>query len=161
MTLAIIFDSVGVGEWFLLLAVVLVVVGPKRLPSTARKFGQVYSKFRRAADGFKRQLLEMDTELTNAVSQVEREVSDSFKDVADELPPIGGAASDGTYDDGYLDGGPDDYHGENDYGDRGGDSTSAPAAAATPAPEQAVAAAKPKRVIPGPTITVSPAPSAG
>ena len=39
MTLAVIFDSVGVGEWFVLLAVVLIVVGPKNLPSTIRKFG--------------------------------------------------------------------------------------------------------------------------
>ena len=50
MTLAFLFDSVGFGEWFVLLAVVLIVVGPKRLPSAARTLGQYYSKFRRAAD---------------------------------------------------------------------------------------------------------------
>ena len=66
MTLAVIFDSIGFGEWFVLLAVVLIVVGPKRLPSAARTFGQYYSKFRRAAENFKRQLLDMDTEFTKA-----------------------------------------------------------------------------------------------
>ena len=50
MLLAIIFESVGFGEWFILLAVVLIVVGPKNLPSTARKIGQYYAKFRRAAE---------------------------------------------------------------------------------------------------------------
>ncbi len=69
MTLAVVFDSIGFGEWFVLLAVVLVVVGPKRLPSAARTFGQYYSKFRRAADNFKRQLLDMDTEFTRAVQE--------------------------------------------------------------------------------------------
>ena len=60
MALAIIFDSVGAGEWLVLLAVLLVVIGPKNLPSTARKIGAYYSKFRRAAESFKRQLMDMD-----------------------------------------------------------------------------------------------------
>ena len=63
----------------MLLAVVLVVVGPKRLPSAARTFGQYYAKFRRAAENFKRQLLDMDTEFTRAVQEVE------------EKPPVEGA----------------------------------------------------------------------
>ncbi|MBQ5794737.1 MAG: twin-arginine translocase TatA/TatE family subunit, partial [Kiritimatiellae bacterium] len=74
MTLAVIFDSVGVGEWFVLLAVVLIVVGPKNLPSTIRKFGNYYSKFRRAAESFKRQLMEMDTEINNVIRDAEKEV---------------------------------------------------------------------------------------
>ena len=78
MTLAVIFDSIGFGEWFVLLAVVLIVVGPKRLPSAARTFGQYYSKFRRAAENFKRQLLDMDTEFTKAVQEVEKQPEDAF-----------------------------------------------------------------------------------
>ena len=66
MALAFIFDSVGAGEWLLLLAVLLVVMGPKRLPGVLRKFGNHYAKFRRAADSFKRQLMEMDTEFERA-----------------------------------------------------------------------------------------------
>ena len=81
MALAIIFDGVGFGEWFVLLAVVLVVVGPKRLPATARKFGQYYAKFRRAADSFKRQILDMDTELTNSVRDAAREVENAANEV--------------------------------------------------------------------------------
>lgn len=81
MALAIIFDGVGFGEWFVLLAVVLVVVGPKRLPSAARKFGQCYAKLRRAADSFKRQILDMDTELTNSVRDAAREVENAANEV--------------------------------------------------------------------------------
>ena len=81
MAFAIIFDSVGVGEWFVLLAVVLIVVGPKRLPSAARKFGMYYSRFRRAAEGFRRQLLDMDTEFTSAVREVKSELDGAVNDI--------------------------------------------------------------------------------
>ena len=73
MTLAIIFDSVGAGEWLVLLAVLLVVIGPKNLPSTARKIGAYYSKFRRAAEGFKRQLMDMDLEMERGFRRAEEE----------------------------------------------------------------------------------------
>ena len=78
MALAIIFDSVGVGEWFTLLAVVLIVVGPRKLPATARKIGQYYSKFRRAAESFKRQLMDMDTEFDRAVAGAESSAKEAF-----------------------------------------------------------------------------------
>ena len=74
MTLAIVFDSVGAGEWLVLLAVLLVVIGPKNLPSTARKIGAYYSKFRRAAEGFKRQLMDMDLEMEREFRKIEEEV---------------------------------------------------------------------------------------
>ena len=97
MTLAVIFDSIGFGEWFVLLAVVLVVVGPKRLPSAARTFGQYYSKFRRAAENFKRQLLDMDTEFTKAVQEVEKQPEDAFTvDSAENDEPAAASADDGA-----------------------------------------------------------------
>ena len=77
--LAFLFDSVGFGEWFVLLAVVLIVVGPNRLPETARKIGRVYSRLRQAADSLKRQLMEMDSELdrqVDATSQAVKKASD-------------------------------------------------------------------------------------
>ena len=78
MVFAFLLDSVGFGEWFVLLAVVLVVVGPRNLPSTARKVGNGYSKLRRAAESFKRQLMEMDTEFDNAVSSAAHVAEDAF-----------------------------------------------------------------------------------
>ena len=92
--LAIIFDSVGAGEWLVLLAVLLVVMGPKRLPSTARKIGAYYSKFRRAADGFKRQLMDMDLEMERELRKAEQEAEAAVKipDIGDE----GATSADGT-----------------------------------------------------------------
>ena len=85
MTLAIIFDSVGAGEWLVLLAVLLVVIGPERLPATARKLASHYAKFRRAAESFKRQLMDMDLEMerefrkaADEVKKVEAEVKTDF-----------------------------------------------------------------------------------
>lgn len=101
MALALLLDSAGFGEWFMLLAVVLIVVGPKRLPSVARKFGSYYSKFRRAAEGFKRQLLDMETEITRTIDSAEKEVEASLSvegdgapaDPAPEAPPPATAAT--------------------------------------------------------------------
>ncbi len=78
------FESVGFGEWFVLLAVILIVMGPRRLPETARKVGQYYAKFRRAAESFKRQLLDMDTEFSRAVNDIEHSAEDAFKVEGDE-----------------------------------------------------------------------------
>ena len=84
MALAILFDSVGVGEWFVLLAVVLIVVGPKRLPSTARKLGGYYARFRRAAENFKRQLMDMDTEFTRVADEAGKAADEAFAVEGDE-----------------------------------------------------------------------------
>lgn len=86
MVFAIVFDSVGAGEWLVLLAVLLVVMGPKRLPSAIRSFGNHYAKFRRAAESFKRQIMEMDTEFERAVDSAAREAEEAAKipDVAEE-----------------------------------------------------------------------------
>jgi Sec-independent protein translocase protein TatA len=73
MTLAIVFDSVGAGEWLVLLAVLLVVIGPKNIPSTARKIGAYYAKFHRAAEGFKRQLMDMDLEMERVFRKAQEE----------------------------------------------------------------------------------------
>lgn len=104
MTFAFLFSDVGAGEWLLLLVVVLIVMGPKRLPETARKFGQYYSRFRRAADSFKRQLMEMDTEINNAVADVQKEADAAF--TVDEAS----AGGDPSADDGV-----DNYDPENPY----------------------------------------------
>lgn len=146
MTLAIIFESVGIGEWFVLLAVLLIVVGPKRLPEMARKFGQYYSKFRRAADGFKRQLMEMDTEINTAVAKAEQEVSEATD----------GAIGPENYED--YGSGPEDY--ETDYGAMGINPPEAESGQAESAPAQsAPEPAKPARDLSSVKISVSPAPA--
>lgn len=101
MALAIIFDSVGFGEWFILLAVVLVVVGPKKLPSAARTIGNYYSRFRRAADSFKRQLMDMETEFSKAAEEAEKGVDDAFKIDGDESSAVPSEEYDDPYGDMY------------------------------------------------------------
>jgi len=61
-SVAFLTGSVGTGEWIVLFVVVLIVVGPKRLPEIARKLGRTMEMFRRAADEFKDQLMNMDQE---------------------------------------------------------------------------------------------------
>ncbi len=97
MTLAIIFDSVGAGEWLVLLAVLLVVIGPERLPATARKLASHYAKFRRAAESFKRQLMDMDLEMerefrkaADEVKKVEAEVKAEMGEGGEQVKVEGG-----------------------------------------------------------------------
>lgn len=61
-SVAFLTGSVGTGEWVVLFVVVLIVVGPKRLPEIARKLGRTMEMFRRAADEFKDQIMNMDRE---------------------------------------------------------------------------------------------------
>lgn len=68
---AFLFDSAGVGEWMILLVVILIVVGPKRLPEVARKMGRMMETVRRAADEFKRQIMTMDQVDDNGTSSTE------------------------------------------------------------------------------------------
>ena len=101
---AFIFESVGSGEWLVLLAVILIVVGPKNLPSAARKMGQVLSQLRRAADEFKRQIMTMDQEMEKAVNDVKKDYIDVAEDVdktvAGDSADSGAESPGGGYGDG-------------------------------------------------------------
>ncbi len=81
MMLGFVLESVSGGEWIILLAVILIVVGPKNLPATARKIGNIMTTLRRAADEFKRQLMTMDEEMRKAADDIKNE----YIDVKDEV----------------------------------------------------------------------------
>ena len=100
MTFAFVFESVGGTEWLVLLGVILIVVGPKNLPSAARKFGQMMSTLRRAADEFKRQLMSMDEEVRKTVDDaVKTDYVETPKDDASDSPSAGSEPSaDGSED---------------------------------------------------------------
>ncbi len=106
MTFAFFLESVGGGEWLVLLAVILVVVGPKNLPSAARKIGQIMSQLRRAADEFKRQLMAMDEEVHKAVDEVKQDYMNVGQEVQDTVNEDGTSA--GTPD-GRSDSDSNDY----------------------------------------------------
>ena len=79
-------DSAGAGEWIVLFVVILIVVGPKKLPEVVRKIGRTMEMFRRAADEFKEQLMSMDQEPTQTQPYT------YTPPAATELPPAEGAA---------------------------------------------------------------------
>ena len=120
---AFVFESVGSGEWLVLLAVILIVVGPKNLPSAARKMGQIMSKLRRAADEFKRQLMTMDDEMKKTADEIKRDYIDIPEDSEGDRAVTENAEADGDsdepHDEGYYDGHedyPDGYPEEDYYG---------------------------------------------
>ncbi|HOE61217.1 MAG TPA: twin-arginine translocase TatA/TatE family subunit [Kiritimatiellia bacterium] len=85
--------SVGTGEWIVLFVVVLIVVGPKRLPEIARKLGRTMEMFRRAADEFKDQLLNMDREPAEATPPPETDAAydpDGYGVPSDPAEPYDG-----------------------------------------------------------------------
>jgi len=107
---AFVFESVGSGEWLVLLAVILIIVGPKNLPSAARKMGQVMSKLRRAADEFKRQLMTMDEEMKKTADEIKRDYIDIPEDSAGDR-----AISDVNGGEGAADESVEGYEGHDDY----------------------------------------------
>ena len=115
------FDSVGGGEWLVLLAVVLIVVGPRNLPAAARKVGQILSQLRRAADEFKRQIMTMDQEMEKAVNDVKKDYIDVAEDV-DKTVSEAASVGEGDGSDSDLGDGGDrayDYYGEDGYDETG------------------------------------------
>lgn len=52
--------SIGGSEVVVLFIVILLVVGPRRLPGLAREAGRIISHLRRAAQDFRDQILKMD-----------------------------------------------------------------------------------------------------
>lgn len=130
MSFAFIFESVGGTEWFVLLGVVLIVVGPKNLPAAARKMGQIMSNLRRAADEFKRQIMTMDQEVRSTVNDAMSDdssstpSSDSGSASSDESTESAATDEGGNpYPEGSAYPGHEDYYDETTYeGDYGGDS---------------------------------------
>ena len=158
MSFAFIFESVGGTEWFVLLGVVLIVVGPKHLPAAARKLGQIMTNLRRAADEFKRQLMSMDQEVRKEVDAAISDTSapsDSATDQPDDPYP--------GHEDYYDETSYENYYGSNDSPDGDMDDRAAEDEAnSAESPSDEVASTQPppptdeelRRV----TITVSKAP---
>ncbi len=113
-SVAFLTGSVGAGEWIVLFVVVLIVVGPKRLPEIARKIGRTMEMFRRAADEFKDQIMSMDQEPPVATPSSPVAASD-----VDGVPASGagaeGESSSGSYEDAYPN--MSDYPGNEDQVD--------------------------------------------
>jgi Tat protein translocase TatB subunit len=79
-------------EILVILIVAVIVLGPKRLPETARKIGRWVGVFKQAGDEFKRQLMTMDrmvddslNRATSDLDQLEPDAVKSYEDVVADI----------------------------------------------------------------------------
>ncbi len=61
--------GIGMPELILILALALIVLGPKRLPEIARALGKGLAEFRRATDELKEEFRHVEQELDQASAQ--------------------------------------------------------------------------------------------
>ena len=81
--------SPGVGEMVLIFLVVLVLFGPKRLPSMARLIGQTLEQLRRASQDFRDQIMRLEDEARKAADDVSAERDeDTGPDVCSAPPTL-------------------------------------------------------------------------
>ncbi len=64
------FGKIGAGEIILILAIVLIVFGPTKLPALAKSIGQAFSEFRKSAKGIAK---EFDEDLSEEASEKKTE----------------------------------------------------------------------------------------
>ena len=68
--------GIGMPEMILILAVALIVIGPKKLPDLAKSLGRAFGEFKKATSDLK-DSLEVDTDFS--------EVTKTFDDVTDDI----------------------------------------------------------------------------
>ena len=74
--------GIGMQEMILILAIALIVIGPKNLPALAKSLGRAFGEFKRATAELK-ESMEIDTELTD-VKKAFDEMNESVKAAIDE-----------------------------------------------------------------------------
>ena len=68
--------GIGMPEMILILAIALIVIGPKKLPDLAKSLGRAMREFKKATNEFK-ETIQLEGELS--------EVKETFKDISDEV----------------------------------------------------------------------------
>ena len=71
--------GIGMPEMILILAIALIVIGPKKLPDLAKSLGRAMREFKRATSEFK-ESIEIDDEIKELT-----DVKKSFDDLSDEV----------------------------------------------------------------------------
>lgn len=69
------FGTPGPSEWMLILIIVLVLFGAKRLPELARSLGQSMNEFRKAREEFDRELQQAANDVKTPPAQPQRTVT--------------------------------------------------------------------------------------
>jgi Tat protein translocase TatB subunit len=73
--------GIGMPEMFLILAIALIVIGPKKLPDLAKSLGRAFAEFKRATSELK-ESFEIDTEL-NDIKTTFNDMSNGIKEAID------------------------------------------------------------------------------
>jgi sec-independent protein translocase protein TatB len=73
--------GIGMPEMLLILAIALIVIGPKKLPDLAKSLGRAFAEFKRATSELK-ESFEMDSELKEIKTTFD-EMSSEFKEAID------------------------------------------------------------------------------
>ena len=68
--------GIGMPEMFLILAIALIVIGPKKLPDLAKSLGRAFGEFKKATAELK-ETMELDTDFTD--------VKNTFEDLDDHI----------------------------------------------------------------------------
>jgi TatA/E family protein of Tat protein translocase len=68
--------GIGMPEMILILAIALIVIGPKKLPDLAKSLGRAMREFKKATSEFK-ETMDLDSDL--------KEVKSAFEDINDEI----------------------------------------------------------------------------
>jgi Tat protein translocase TatB subunit len=92
--------NVGAGELLVILLVALIVLGPEKLPETARKIGNVMGEVRRMSAGFQEEVRSaMDTPNQAVQAMAAPPPATDADDEIRPIDPTGAAAPEATSDD--------------------------------------------------------------
>ena len=75
--------GIGMPEILLILAVALIILGPKKLPEIAKTLGKAFGEFKRSIDDFK-DSIDVDTNSDNKNKKSDHEALKGKKDPEDE-----------------------------------------------------------------------------
>jgi Tat protein translocase TatB subunit len=93
--------GIGMPEMILILAIALIVIGPKNLPSLAKSLGRAFGEFKRATSELK-ESIEINTELADvkkAFDEMNKSVKETVDDTVgfvDEVKDVSGYPGDGN-----------------------------------------------------------------
>ena len=79
------FENIGSAELLVVLIIVLIFFGPKRIPELARSFGKGVRKFNEAKQGFESQVRTAMQEPLDSLNETKRNLEQSLKETGDPL----------------------------------------------------------------------------
>ena len=86
--------GIGMPEMFLILAIALIVIGPKKLPDLAKSLGRAFGEFKKATAELK-ETMELDTDLSDIKNAFE-DLDDHIKEKTDTRVGYGAVEENGS-----------------------------------------------------------------